>query len=141
MFPLSFDVLLFKLTCNMTKYLIFLLLAIGLVACEKETYVNYWVENKTAAPIRVTDSQRTPAIYDTIIPANTTVICHWRIRGKTTNAFNPATTFGNSLFITNANGDTLKKDYKKITNWYTDVKTTSGTATHQYTLTVNDADF
>ena len=49
--------------------------------------------------------------------------------------------FGNDLIITNASEDTLKMDYKLLSNWTSDVDDQRTVANHEYILVITDADF
>lgn len=126
------------------KQLSFLFLTvIFLSSCEKETYVDYYIDNQSTSIISV-DGHNIIAsreIERTINPNEKKDVAAWSKRGKQTDYFEPTTMFGNDLLITNAAGDTLTKDYKSLSNWTSDVDDQRTVASHEYVLVITDGDF
>lgn len=122
------------------KYLAFTLFLIGaLTSCEKETYYEYFLDNKSSSNITITGND---LLTDNSINSNeNSKMAIFSHRSKTTEPNNPASVLGNDLVITNAAGDTLKKDYKLISNWTSSIEDNRATASHKYTLSIVDADF
>ena len=116
---------------------------IFLSSCEKETYVNYYLDNQSTSEVVVDGSDIIHSVaVDHTIPVNEKrIITHWSKRGLQTKFFEPTTMFGNDLLITNSSGDTLHKDYKILSNWQSSVDDKRKTASHDYILVVTDADF
>lgn len=131
----------------MTKtYKLFSVLLIAIVSlssCEKETYVKYFIENNSSATIFVDgkDIIHSTDIQVTVAPNESKEITNWSKRGLQTDLFEPMSMFGNDLLVININGDTLKKDYKVLSNWQSSVDDQRKSASHEYTLKITDADF
>ena len=126
------------------KQLSFLFLSvIFLSSCEKETYVDYYIDNQSSSAIIVDGSDiiHSTDIDQTIEPNVKKDVAAWSKRGKQTDFFEPTAMFGNDLVITNASGDTLTKDYKLLSNWTSDVDDQRAVASHEYILVITDADF
>jgi hypothetical protein len=126
------------------KQLSILFLAIILLSsCEKETIVDYYIDNQSSNTITVNGSDiiSSTDIDQTINPNEKKDVAAWSKRGKQTDFFEPTAMFGNDLIITNASGDTLIKDYKLLSNWTTEVDDQRAVASHEYILVINDADF
>ena len=122
----------------------FLLLSLfAITSCEKETYVNYHVDNQSSNTINVvgTNIISATSINEEINPNVKQAVAIWSKKGKEIDFYEPITMFGDDLIITNASGDTLKKDYKARSNWGGDVVEDRATANHEYILVVTDADF
>ena len=126
------------------KLLSFLFLTVILLSsCEKETYVNYYIDNQSSSIISV-DGENIIAssqIDKMINPSEIKDVAVWSKRGKENGYFEPTSMFGNDLLITNATGDTLTKDYKLLSNWTSDVDDQRARASHEYVLVITDADF
>lgn len=126
------------------KQLSFLFLTvIFLGSCEKETYVDYYIDNQSSSIISV-DGENIIAssqIDKMINPSEKKDVAAWSKRSKETDYFEPTSMFGNDLLITNATGDTLTKDYKLLSNWTSDVDDQRAVASHEYVLVITDADF
>ena len=114
-----------------------------LSSCEKETIVDYYIDNQSSSVISVdgTNIITSSNISKTIDPNEKRDIADWTKRGKTTDLFEPTSMFGNDLVITNASGDTLKKDHKLLSNWTFNVDDQRTVADHDYILVITDADF
>ncbi|MFY9282383.1 MAG: hypothetical protein WBK38_08090 [Bacteroidia bacterium] len=126
------------------KQLSFLFLTvIFLSSCEKETYVDYYIDNQSSSIISI-DGENIIAssqIDKMINPSEKKDVAAWSKRGKETDYFEPTSMFGNDLLITNATGDTLTKDYKLLSNWTSGVDDQRAVASHEYVLVITDADF
>jgi hypothetical protein len=126
------------------KRLSFLFLTlIFLSSCEKNTYVDYYIDNQSSSIISV-DGKNIIASSDidkSINPNERKDVAAWTKFGKETDYFEPTSMFGNDLIITNAAGDTLTKDYKLLSNWTSDVDEKRAVASHEYVLVVTDSDF
>jgi hypothetical protein len=114
-----------------------------LSSCEKETFVDYYIDNQTSSIISVngTNIIASTNIDKTIRPNEKKVVADWSKRGKQTEYFEPTAMFGNDLVITNALGDTLTKDYKLLSNWTSDIDDQRTVANHNYNLVITDTDF
>ncbi len=114
-----------------------------LSSCEKETFVDYYIDNQSSSVISVygTNIITSNDIDKTIHPNEKKDLAVWSQRGKQTDFFEPTSMFGNDLIITNASGDTLAKDYKLLSNWTSDVDEQRTVANHEYILVITDADF
>lgn len=127
----------------MRRIAIFSLVLISLSACEKETYVDYYLANGSADTLYVTGKNviHNRAINESLMPYETIHLASWSKLGKETAAFKPESMFGTDLLIRNSDGDTLKKDYLKVSNWDFNLSESSGTASHEYTLELGPEDF
>jgi hypothetical protein len=126
------------------KQVLNLLLAIILLsACEKETYLDYYVYNQSSSAIIVDGFNiiHSTDIFQTIEPNVRKDVAAWYTRGKQTALFEPTAIFGDDLIITNTSGDTLTKDYKLLSNWTSDVDDQRTVASHEYILVITDTDF
>ena len=114
-----------------------------LSSCEKETFVDYYIDNQSSSVISVdgTNIIASSDIDKTINPNEKKDVAVWSKRGKQTDFFEPTSMFGNDLIITNVSGDTLAKDYKLLSNWTSDVDDQRTVANHEYILVITDADF
>jgi hypothetical protein len=112
-------------------------------SCEKETFVNYYIDNQSSSVISVdgTNIIATSDINKTINSNEKKDLAVWSKRGKQTEYFEPTTMFGIDLIITNASGDHLAKDYKLLSNWSSDVDEQRTVANHEYILVITDTDF
>lgn len=112
-------------------------------SCEKETYLDYYIDNQSSIVINVDGSDiiHSTDIDQTIKPNEKKDVAAWSKRGKQIEFFEPTAMFGNDLIITNAPGDTLIKDYKLLSNWTSDVDDQRAVASHEYILVITDADF
>lgn len=112
-------------------------------SCEKETYLDYYIDNQSSSVITVdgTNIIASTDIDKTINPNEKKDVAAWSKLGKQTDFFEPTAMFGNDLLITNASGDTLTKDYKLLSNWTSDVDDQRAVANHDYILVITDADF
>lgn len=127
----------------MKQVSILFLTMIFLCSCEKVTYVDYYIDNQTSSVIEVEGLNiiATSEIEKTINPSEKKDVAAWSKRGKETDYFEPTSMFGNILLITNAAGDSLKKDYKLLSNWTSDISNQRAVASHEYVLIITDADF
>ena len=127
----------------MKQVSILFLAVILLSSCEKETFVDYYVDNQSSSVISVdgTNIIASSDIDKTINPNERKDVATWSKFGKETDYFEPSSMFGNDLVITNASGDTLTKDYKLLSNWTSDVDDQRTVASHEYILVITDADF
>lgn len=114
-----------------------------LSACETETYVTYEIQNQASTMIYVSGSDKihSSPIQDSAAPNESIELLIWSKRGKQTDTFDQVTAFGDDLFITRAISDTCTKDYRMISNWKADIVDNGATATHVYTLIIQDSDF
>jgi len=114
-----------------------------LSSCEKETFVDYYIDNQSSSVISVdgTNIIASSDIDKTINPNEKKDVAVWSKRGKQTDFFEPTSMFGNDLIITNNSVDTLAKDYKLLSNWTSDVDDQRTVANHEYILVITDADF
>ena len=114
-----------------------------LSSCEKETFVDYYIDNQSSSVISVdgTNIISSSDIDKTINPNEKKDVAFWSKRGKQTDFFEPTSMFGNDLIITNNSVDTLAKDYKLLSNWTSDVDDQRTVANHEYILVITDADF
>ncbi|MDA8670058.1 hypothetical protein N9L60_03785 [Flavobacteriales bacterium] len=114
-----------------------------LSSCEKETFVDYYIDNQSSSVISVdgTNIIASSDIDKTINPNEKKDVAFWSKRGKQTDFFEPTSMFGNDLIITNNSVDTLAKDYKLLSNWTSDVDDQRTVANHEYILVITDADF
>ena len=127
----------------MKQVSILFLAVILLISCEKETFVDYYVDNQSSSVISVdgTNIIASSDIDKTINPNERKDVATWSKFGKETDYFEPSSMFGNDLVTTNASGDTLTKDYKLLSNWTSDVDDQRTVASHEYILVITDADF
>lgn len=127
----------------MKQVSILFLTMIFLCSCEKVTYVDYYIDNQTSSIIEVEGLNiiASSEIEKTINPSEKKDVAAWSKRGKETDYFEPTSMFGNILLITNAAGDSLKKDYKLLSNWTSDISNQRAVASHEYVLIITDADF
>lgn len=127
----------------MKQVSILFLAVILLSSCEKETYLDYYIDNQSSCVITVDGSDiiHSSVIDQIINPNEKKDVAAWSKRGKQTGFFEPTAMFGSDLVITNASGDTLIKDYKLLTNWASDVDDQRSVASHEYILVITDADF
>ena len=126
------------------KQVSILFLAVVLLnSCEKETYLDYYIDNQSSSVITVDGSDiiHSTDIDQTINPNLKKDVAAWSKRGKQTDFFEPTAMFGSDLVITNVSGDTLTKDYKLLSNWTSDVDDQRTVASHEYILVITDADF
>jgi hypothetical protein len=114
-----------------------------LSSCEKETFVDYYIDNQSSSILSVdgTNIIASSEIDKTINPNERKDVATWSKLGKETDYFEPISMFGNDLVITNAAGDTLTKDYKLLSNWTSDIDDQRTVASHEYILVITDADF
>ena len=114
-----------------------------LSSCEKETFVDYYIDNQSSSVISVdgTNIIASSDIDKTINPNEKKDVAFWSKRGKQTDFFEPTSMFGNDLIITNNSVDTLAKDYKLLSNWTSDVDDQRTVANHECILVITDADF
>lgn len=112
-------------------------------SCEKETFIDYYIDNQSSSAISVdgTNIISSSDINKTINSNEKMDVAVWSKRGKQTEYFEPTAVFGNDLVITNASGDTLTKDYKLLSNWTSEVDDRRAVASHEYILVITDADF
>jgi hypothetical protein len=112
-------------------------------SCEKETFVNYYIDNQSSSVISVdgTNIIATSDINKTINSNEKKDLAVWSKRGKQTEYFEPTAMFGIDLIIKNASGDPLAKDYKLLSNWSSDVDEQRTVANHEYILVITDTDF
>ena len=126
------------------RHLIFLLLVTAfLSSCEKETIIDYNIDNQSSTSISIdgTDIIHSVDIDYTISENEKMKITNWSKRGIQSDLFEPTTMFGNDLLIINSNSDTLQKDYKLLSNWQSSVDDERKTVSHDYILVITDADF
>jgi hypothetical protein len=126
------------------RHLIFLLLVTSfLSSCEKETFIDYYIDNQSSTSIYIdgTDVIHSVDIDHTISENEKMKITNWSKRGIQSELFEPTKMFGNDLLIINSNSDTLQKDYKLLSNWQYIVDDERKTVSHDYILLVTDADF
>ena len=127
----------------MKQVSILFLAVVLLSSCEKETYLDYYIDNQSSSVITVDGSDiiHSTDIDQTIKPNLKKDVAAWSKRGKQTDFFEPTAMFGSDLVITNVSGDTLTKDYKLLSNWTSDVDDQRTVASHEYILVITDADF
>ena len=127
----------------MKQVSILFLAVVLLSSCEKETYLDYYIDNQSSSVITVDGSDiiHSTDIDQTINPNLKKDVAAWSKRGKQTDFFEPTDMFGSDLVITNASGDTLTKDYKLLSNWTSDLDDQRTVASHEYILVITDADF
>ncbi|MDB2539185.1 hypothetical protein N9X23_02330 [Flavobacteriales bacterium] len=127
----------------MKQVSILFLAVVLLSSCEKETYLDYYIDNQSSSVITVDGSDiiHSTDIDQTINPNLKKDVVAWSKRGKQTDFFEPTAMFGSDLVITNVSGDTLTKDYKLLSNWTSDVDDQRTVASHEYILVITDADF
>tara|TARA_B110000046_G_C12861749_1_gene342144 strand:- start:140 stop:523 length:384 start_codon:yes stop_codon:yes gene_type:complete len=127
----------------MKQVSILFLAVVLLSSCEKETYLDYYIDNQSSSVITVDGSDiiHSTDIDQTINPNLKKDVAAWSKRGKQTDFFEPTAMFGSDLVITNVSGDTLTKDYKLLSNWTSDVDDQRTVASHEYILVITDADF
>tara|TARA_B110000091_G_C13370025_1_gene291839 strand:- start:13 stop:396 length:384 start_codon:yes stop_codon:yes gene_type:complete len=126
------------------KKISFLLITLfTLSSCEKETFVDYYIDNQSSTKISVNGTNIISSIsVDNEINSNEKKeVSSWSKRGKETDFFEPITMFGQDLIITNVSGDSLIKDYKDISNWNSDVYNERTQVSHEYILVISDSDF
>jgi hypothetical protein len=124
--------------------LLFLILGIAILSsCEKETYVDYYIDNQSSTILTADGSNiiHSADIDKTVNPGERVDLANWSKRGKQTDLFEPTVIFGTDLTITNESGDTLRKDYKSISNWSSEVDEKRAVASHEYILIIKDSDF
>lgn len=128
---------------KMKQLSILLFAIIFFSSCEKETYLDYYIDNQSSSFITVDGSDiiHSSDIDQIINPNEKKDVATWSKRGKQTDYFEPTSMFGNDLVITNASGDTLTKDYTLLSNWTADVDDQRAVASHEYVLVITDADF
>ncbi len=119
------------------------MVSLFLTSCEKETFIDYYIDNQSSFPVIIdgTDIIHSTSLDQIIAVNEQRRIANWSKRGIQTDLFEPATMFGNDMVIANANGDTLRKDYKVLSNWQSSVDDQRKTASHEYILIITDADF
>jgi len=112
-------------------------------SCEKETVLDYFIDNQSSSVISIdgTNIIDSSDIDKTINPNEKKDVAAWSKLGKQIDFFEPTSMFGNDLIITNASEDTLKMDYKLLSNWTSDVDDQRTVANHEYILVITDADF
>ena len=112
-------------------------------SCEKETVLDYFIDNQSSSVISIdgTNIIASSDIDKTINPNEKKDVAAWSKLGKQIDFFEPTSMFGNDLIITNASEDTLKLDYKLLSNWTSDVDDQRTVANHEYILVITDADF
>ncbi len=112
-------------------------------SCEKETVLDYFIDNQSSSVISIdgTNIIASSDIDKTINPNEKKDVAAWSKLGKQIDFFEPTSMFGNDLIITNASEDTLKMDYKLLSNWTSDVDDQRTVANHEYILVITDADF
>jgi hypothetical protein len=127
----------------MHKIILILSSVFLLVACEKNTYVYFQFKNVSDSPIVVNghDLVHNWAIQDTILVGEEKNIAMWSKFGKDLTYFSPVDFFGDDLLVVNAQGDTLKKDYKDFNNWQPTIDEDRAVATHNYLFEIQEADF
>ena len=127
----------------MKQVSILFLAVVLLSSCEKETYLDYYIDNQSSSVITVDGSDiiHSTDIDQTINQNLKKDVSAWSKRGKQTDFFEPTAMFGSDLVITNVSGDTLTKDYKLLSNWTSDVDDQRTVASHEYILVITDADF
>lgn len=126
----------------MKKGLVLILLAIGVVSCEKNTYVEYVIDNQSSGSIIVEGYN-----LEAALPINTEIfsddnsqIAIWSERKLISDALDPVVTLGTDLVITK-NGVTTTVDYTQLSNWTVDIQEEKRTANHVYTLVLTNNDF
>lgn len=127
----------------MKKITFILITLFALSSCEKETFVNYFIDNQSTSTITVNGSDiiHSTTINHSISEGEIKEVSSWTKRGKETDYFEPVTMFGEDLIITNSTEDTLTKDYKLLSNWTSDVDDNRTVANHEYILVITDSDF
>lgn len=118
-------------------------IVVAFTSCEKMTYVDYYIDNKSSKSLMVNgeDIIHSQPINDTYKPNDKKVVVTWQKRAKETTLYKPTTIFGNNLVIITTEGDTLRKDYRELSNWTSNVDNQRAVASHTYVLTVQDSDF
>ncbi|NNC95412.1 MAG: hypothetical protein HKN92_07605 [Chitinophagales bacterium] len=124
-------------------FAIFILGSLLFSSCEKETYVDYFIDNQSSGTISFFGSNIIHSTYinNSINSGQKKRVSGWSKRGKETGYFEPVTMFGNDLIITNSIGDTLIRDYKLLSNWSSNVDDQRAIARHEYVFIIIDADF
>lgn len=127
----------------MKKITFILITLFALSSCEKETFVNYFIDNQSTSTITVNGSDiiHSTTINHSISEGEIKEVSSWTKRGKEIDYFEPVSMFGEDLIITNSTGDTLTKDYKLLSNWTSDVDDNRTVANHEYILVITDSDF
>lgn len=127
----------------MKRLILACIVSIGLGSCEKETYVDYVVDNQSASSVFIDGRSIIHAteIALAINPSEAKTVLHWKKFGKQSDLFEPTSMFGDDLIITNSTGDTLQKDYRLLTNWSSNLQDDRAVISHRYVLVVADADF
>lgn len=127
----------------MKKYIYLSIIIFTLSSCEKETFVEYYIDNQSSLKINIKGSDiiHSTSIEREIEHGEKKEVSNWTKRGKEINYFEPVSMFGHDLIITNFSGDTLIKDYKVLSNWSSDVTERKASANHKYTLVISDMDF
>lgn len=127
----------------MKKFSFLFLLLLFLSSCEKETYVDYYIDNQSSSVVTVDGKNiiTSNSINKMINPNDKMNIAGWSKLGKQTDFFEPTSMFGNDLVVVNSIGDTLLKDYKLLSNWISDLNDQRAVASHEYILLITDADF
>lgn len=127
----------------MKRLSILFLAVIFFSSCEKETYIDYYVDNQSSGEIAVRGKNMITSndIDQHVSPNERKDVAAWSKRGKETDYFEPSSMFGDDLLITNASGDTLIKDYKLLSNWISEVDNRRAVASHEYVLVIRDSDF
>ncbi len=97
----------------MKQVSILFLAVVLLSSCEKETYLDYYIDNQSSSVITVDGSDiiHSTDIDQTINPNLKKDVAAWSKRGKQTDFFEPTAMFGNVMVFTNAAGYTFTKYY------------------------------
>ena len=125
------------------QFAFLLIIPLSFCSCETNTYVDYYLDNQSSSAIFVSGKSivHNNEVEKTILTFEKKSIASWGKFGKQTDLFEPSMFFGDDLIITNAQGDTLAKDYKLLDNWLSAVSEERAVANHHYTLVVTDLDF
>ena len=126
------------------KNIAFVLISLfALSSCEKETYVDYYIDNQSTSTITVNgfDIIHSMTIDHSISEGEKKEVSSWTKRGKETDYFEPVSMFGEDLIIINSTEDTLTKDYQLLSNWTSEIDDNRAVANHEYILEITDSDF
>lgn len=127
----------------MKKGLILIVMVLALISCEKETFVEYRIDNQTSGKLIVSGTNHVNglSIYTQLLSGERSQIAIWSKRELLTDALEPIVTFDYDLSITKANGATTTKNYLTLSNWTADIQNDKKSSDHVYTLVLTDDDF
>lgn len=114
-----------------------------LSSCDKESRLEYFVENRSSTTIEVQGVNRITVspILVTLEPGENQSILTWRKLGKEEEAFQAQSVFDEGFLILNAFGDTCQLNPYALDNWVFSLEESRSVASHDYTLFIGDEDF